>query len=211
MQSQDAQAAFKRPVALFDWRPWFSNEAARNSFHGQEVGRLIGQLLATEAPELRTLHVVGTSAGAWPANEVCTSYVAAARAEERAQVMLSLTDPFCARSDRPLADPWGMRNFGRDADFAEHYLNSDDIVPSSNEPLPLCYCYDVTGAAERTTFPPPDRTGDLVYDLIVKSLGYHSWPMGYLARHYETRLDRKGRLILPSHAEKPRGTVVKVA
>ena len=35
--------------------------------------------------------------------------------------------------------------------------------------------------------------------------------MGYLARHYETQLDAQGRLVLPSHADKPRGVVVKVA
>ena len=41
------------------------------------------------------------------------------------------------------------------ADFAEHFLNRDDIVPSTSTPLPLCYCYDVTGAAERASFPLP--------------------------------------------------------
>lgn len=87
---------------------------------------------------------------------------------------------------------------------------SDDIVPNTAVPLPLCYCYDVTGSAERKTFPPPDKTGDIVYDLILKSLGGHSWPMGYLARHYETRLE-DGKLMWPSHAESPRGAVVRVA
>ena len=84
-------------------------------------------------------------------------------------------------------------------------------MPNTEVPLPLCYCLDVTGAKERKSFPPPDKTGDLVYDLIVGSLGGHSWPMGYLARHYETKLGAKGQLLLPSHEEMPRGAVVRVA
>ena len=79
------------------------------------------------------------------ANELCTACVEKHREQGRATVLLSLTDPFTARSIG-VADPWGMRNFGRDADFAEQYLNTDDIAPSTNEPLPLCYCYDVTTA-----------------------------------------------------------------
>ena len=210
VQSQDAAAGLSRPVSVFDWRPWFSNDASRNSYHGQEVGRRLGRLLADEAPSLRTLHVVGTSAGAWPANEMCTAYVEARQAREaRARVILSLTDPFTARHDRPLADGWGGRNFGRHADFAEHYLNSDDIVPSSNEPLALCYCWDVTGAAERASFPLPGggSTGSPLMDAGMMLLGYHNWPMGYMARHYQTRLDADGNLVVPTHQTLPRGTV----
>ena len=84
-------------------------------------------------------------------------------------------------------------------------------MPNTEAPLPLCACYDVTGCVERKAFPPPEKTGDFVYDLILKSLGYHSWPMGYVARHYQTTLDAEGKLVLPSHDDTPRGTVVKVA
>ena len=211
IQSQDVAAEFDRPVAVFDWRPWFSNDASRNSYHGQEVGRRLGRLLAREAPTLRTLHVVGTSAGAWPANEMCTAYVEATTAAHagRAHVQLTLTDPFTARHDRPLADGWGGRNFGRDADFAEQYCNSDDIVPSSNEPLANCYCWDVTSAAERRSFPLPGggSTGNPLLDAGMMLLGYHNWPMGYMARHHQTRLDADGALVVPTHEQLPRGAV----
>ena len=210
--AQDKASGFERTVCLFDWQPWFSRGQQRNlnSYHGQAVGRKLGQLLAAQAPDLQTLHIVGTSAGAWPANELCTAYVESTTGQaQRATVLLSLTDPFTARSDRPFADPWGMRNFGRDADFAEQYLNTDDIAPSTNEPLPLCYCYDVTTAAERASFPLPGggSTGNALLDAGMMLLGYHNWPMGYLARHYETRLNANGRLIIPTHDELPRGAV----
>ena len=215
IKDQDDAVNFERTTFLFDWRPWFSTGSRRNlnSFHGQEVGKKLGQLLANAAPNLRTLHVVGTSAGAWPANEVCTAYVAAtADRSVRARVVLSLCDPFTARSDRPFADPWGMRNFGRDADFAEQFLNTDDIAPSTNEPLPLCYCYDVTGAAERASFPLPGggSTGNALFDVAMLALGYHNWPMGYMARHYETALDPERQLLTPSHDALPRGVVKSV-
>ena len=66
VRAQDAAAKFSRTVTLFDWRNYFENDAARISFAGQAVGRRLGRALFAEAPNLRTLHVVGTSAGAWP-------------------------------------------------------------------------------------------------------------------------------------------------
>ena len=33
------------------------------------------------------------------------------------------------------------------------------------------------------------------------------WPMGYMARHYETELDSDGRVFVPSHEQLPRGVV----
>ena len=60
-------------------------------------------------------------------------------------------------------------------------------MPNTEVPLPLCYCLDVTASAERKSFPPPDKTGDFVYDLILKSLGYHSC-------NHTRRLKSAGRL-----------------
>ena len=145
------------------------------------------------------------------------------------------------------------------------FVTTDDVVPYTSTPLPLCYCYDVTAAAERAAFPLPGggRSGDLprraphtgtmtlltvtpltmtpltmtphamtllampllamtllamtlltmtllTRDLLLRALGYHNWPMAYLAQHYETRLDPRGAVAFPSHAELPRGTVVRV-
>jgi hypothetical protein len=209
---QDAAAGFDRTVALIDWRPWFSSDGARVSWQGQDVGRKLGQLIAQEAPKLQSLHLVGTSAGAWPSDACCTSYVASFGIRAHPPVILSLTDPFTARADA-FGEPWGQQHFGERADFAEHYVNTDDIVPSTSEPLPLCYCYDVTRARERTDFALPGggRTGSMLKDAGMTLLGYHNWPMGYMARHYETQLDKEGRLIIPSHEELPRGAVAQVA
>ena len=45
----------------------------------------------------------------------------------------------------------------------------------------------------------------------MRLLGYHNWPMGYMARHYETLLDGAGKVVVPSHADLPRGAVTRVA
>ena len=42
-------------------------------------------------------------------------------------------------------------------------------------------------------------------------LGYHNWPMGYMARHYTTTVDARGELVVPTHADRPRGGVEIVA
>ena len=163
---------------------------------------------------------MGTSAGAWPANEVCTAYVeaaAAAATKSRAAVILSLTDPFTQRADEVGApdktDGFGMQNYGKSADYAEHYLNADDIVPSTSAPLQNCFCFDVTRAAERASFPLPGggKTGNPVKDAGMTLLGYHNWPMGYMARHYTTTVDARGELVVPTHADRPRGGVEIVA
>ena len=54
--------------------------------------------------------------------------------------------------------------FGRDADFAEHFLNRDDIVPSTNVPVRTCHVVDVTGASLRKDFRAPS-SGKLLEDL----------------------------------------------
>ena len=38
-------------------------------------------------------------------------------------------------------------------------------------------------------------------------LGYHNWPMGYMARHYETVLDGDGQVVHPTHDELARGDI----
>ena len=186
--AQDKAAGFDRFVHVFVWREWLEAASTeRISYTGQAIGRKIGESLART--DLRSLHVTGTSAGGFAANECITAYVQAA-GEKRATTRLSLCDPFCARADE-VGSPWdnglgtsGAKLFGRDADFAEHFLNSDDIVPSTNFPLPLCYCHDVTGSKERAAFPPPS-SGNFLADMGLRLLGYHNcesaaaWQLGH--------------------------------
>ena len=104
IETQDAAAGLNRFVHVFVWREWLDLAGTeRISFVGQAIGRKIGQALATKA-DLRSLHVSGTSAGAFCANEVISAYVSAAGAK-RATTRLTLCDPFCGRSDE-VGSPW---------------------------------------------------------------------------------------------------------
>ena len=204
--AQDAAVGLDRAVEVYNWEEYLEG-TDRVGYTGQALGRKFGKILAQNRA-LRSLHVVGTSAGSFISDATCSAYVAAA-GDSRACVRLSLTDPITVRGGEELGDGWGLRNFGADCDFAEHYLNTDDIVPSTNIPLQRCHVYDVTGCAERASFPPPN-SGNFLQDLGLRMLGYHNWPMGYLARHYETVLDADGNVVHPTHEEKKRGEIVFV-
>ena len=89
-------------------------------------------------------------------------------------------------------------------------LVSPDRNPSPNSDPNLNPNSDPNPTQERSAFPPPD-TGNFLQDVGLRLLGFHNWPIGYLARHYETTLDANGEPVVPSHAQLPRGTVKKVA
>ena len=210
LQQQDAASGLQRCVSVINWKPYFSSDTNRLSFISRDIGNKLGAALALEAPGLRSLHIIGTSAGSFAADAVVTAYVEARGSKPRAPVRLSLADPFTAKAGAPPNEGRGAQYFGRSADFAEHVLNTDDPVPNTDTPLPFCFCYDVTGAAARKSFPPPVPTGDFLTDFVLSALGYHNWPLGWLALNCATEV-AGGQVLLPSHEKLPRGTVVRVA
>lgn len=102
--AQDKAAGLDRFVHVFVWREWLEAASTeRISYTGQAIGRQLGEALAARGG-LRSLHVCGTSAGAFAANEVISAYVGAAGAS-RAATWLTLCDPFCARADEGVCMP----------------------------------------------------------------------------------------------------------
>ena len=126
-QQQDAVAGLDREVVVFNWMRWFTSNTDRLSFQSASVGSSLGAALASNRG-LRSLHIVGTSAGSFAADACCSAYVAAAGgtadAGDRAAVRLTLADPFAARDGTSFQVGRGAQFFGKDADFAEHYLNT---------------------------------------------------------------------------------------
>ena len=84
------------------------------------------------------------------------------------------------------------------ADITEDYVNRDDPVPTTNEPLPLAYTFDVTNSLSRSKFTP--QGGDTM----------HSWPIVFLAQTWETVVDNKGELLIPTTETEPKGEVYVV-
>ena len=184
-------------VVEYDWQA-AAGDQLRAPYSAQRIGARLGQELAGQRRQLRSLHLVGVSVGAFLADAVATNYVAAAGAE-RAHVHLTLLDAFTARGVAGLARPataFGVRTFGRSADFCECFLNTDDPVPSTSEPLRHAVTYDVTTAAARRAFVP--LPGDSL----------HSWPAAYYGL-----FGARARPRLPLHGEAglpARGTLVSV-
>jgi hypothetical protein len=210
LKAQDEASGLKRCVEVINWKPYFTADTSRLSFVSRDIGFKLGSALASDAPSLRSCHIIGTSAGSFAADAMVCAYVQAREGRSRATVRLSLADPFAAKADAPPNAGRGAQYFGRSADFAEHILNTDDPVPNTDVPLPFCYVYDVTAAAERREFKPPEPTGDFLTDFVLSALGYHNWPLSWLAKHCETTVV-KGNVVIPSHEQLPRGQVVRVA
>jgi len=226
--AEDRANNVTRPVEVFNWEQWVDPSPDRLFLGATDVGAKLGRALATDG-RLRTLHIIGTSAGGFVANSCCKEYVQrrSRSVGGRAAIRLTLCDPFTG-SPRPklggldwflgsdaatIAAGKMAAEFGVQADFAEHYLNTDDIVPSTSTPLANCYVYDVTTSAEKRSFPLPGggESSDRAKNFILWSLGYHNFPMAYFADHYRTVVDDDGRVRWPTHDEFPRGTVIKVA
>ena len=137
--------------------------------------------------ELKVVHYIGISVGGFAANAAArwTCQQQDPSSEVMMEVRLTLLDPFCGRG---LTGPnYGRDNFGIHGTTAIHLLNTDDPVPTTNDPLPNCFTVDVTQAAERNKFIPPP--GDSM----------HSWPLAYFTRYFDE-----------SKFTVQRGTVVQV-
>lgn len=166
---------------IVEWSDYSSN-ILQASFNGEKVGKLTAKKLLEQMTnpnnKLSTIHIIGISVGAFAAdaavNELKENFkVNSTRRQtketgETPFVQLTLLDPFQQRG--VFGVRYGENEFGKSADYAEQYLNTDDPVPSTNKPLKNAVCYDVTNLR------PDDIFG-------------HDWPLVYYARS-----DRCGRL-----------------
>lgn len=84
--------------------------------------------------------------------------------EGRVALHETYLDPFGARS--LTRTNFGVKRFGRNADFAEAYLNCDDGVPYTDEPLRHAHNFDVTALAD------DDYEGE----------DGHAWPVTFYKR-----------------------------
>lgn len=160
---------------IIDWKE-HRGSILTAAYDGEAVGEAIAELVE-KAGTTRCVHYIGISVGAFCANAAATTtykYRArdvSIREKTTRTVQLTLLDPFCGRG--VFGPNYGRNQFGKYATTAIQILNSDDPVPTTNDPLPNCFCIDVTGAPQREAFIP--LPGDSM----------HSWPVAYFARHYE--------------------------
>jgi hypothetical protein len=182
----DKHLGITRGVYVYDWLKWRGN-FLRAAFDGQSVGKTIGTQLS-ESKNLENIHIIGISVGAFAADSCVKQYKELA--ENPATIHLTLLDPFTSKG--PFGYGWGLQHFGAGADIVEDYLNSDDPVPTTNDPVLNAYTIDVTNSKSRAGF----------------TDSYHSWPVAYLAKNWDTQVDRDGHIVEPLQENLPRGKVV---
>jgi hypothetical protein len=93
--------------------------------------------LIKQASNLKTIHLIGISVGSFAANAAAVECKASPK-DKRPFIQLTLLDPFTQRGIFDFG--YGNRVFGKSADYAQQYLNTDDPVPSTNAPLDNTVC-----------------------------------------------------------------------
>jgi len=163
------------------------------------------ELKSSTTSSFSGIRFIGISVGGFAANAAATvihRQIAKTSRREDAEsnddnqtldVHLVLLDPFCGRGF--LGPNYGRDNFGKYATSAIQILNTDDPVPTTNDPLPYCYCLDVTEAPEKQDF------------VLLPGDSMHSWPLAYFARHYYKDYQDPNL----ASATFPRGVVEKVS
>jgi hypothetical protein len=152
-----AQAGAGVQVVRHRWAPW-SDNILRAGPHGAHLGAALGRELGAMAG-LERLHLVAHSAGAYLLDPLCEAWRAARRSRAGGtapgSVEMTFLDPIGLRG--LFERGWGAREFGRCADRAEAYINTDDSAPATDRVLRHARTFDVTRAPGRATFPDGHR------------------------------------------------------
>lgn len=175
-------------VVVYDWKKWRGN-LLRASYDSINVGKIIGNDIVNSCNSIKHAHLIGISVGAFAAD--ITSKIIKQKSKQGTYVKLTLLDPFCSLGLFNIN--YGKNNFGRGIDYSEQYINTDDPVPFTNEPLPNCICYDITNTKDRNIFKP------------LPNDNMHSWPVYYYSKNFK-KLKKKGN----NHDIFQRGHVYKV-
>ncbi len=187
-------------VKTLDWKD-FRGSLLTAAYDGEAFGEVAASIVSgdgddDEGSQLKSVHCIGVSVGAFAANACATEInrLRQGRASSSTPYLrLTLLDPFTSRG--LFGSGYGDLNFGKSVDYAEQYLNTDDPVPTTNKPLPLCACIDVTAAKERNSFKLPENET------------MHCWPLVYFTRF--GLKDSAGKILLHSKDGNPsRGSVL---
>ena len=172
-------------IQCYDWKPWRGNflRAAYDSESiGKRLGRQLARINAERSPQnrIQSIHTIGISVGSFAADACINEFkleskrlskpvfstiksnAVTNKQKEHTFCHLTLLDPFCSKGIYNIQ--YGEREFGKNADFVEQYMNTDDVVPFTNKPVINAYCYDITNSNDRNMFIPCE--GDTM----------HSWP-----------------------------------
>lgn len=201
----DKERNISRFVYTYDWAHWRGNtlKAAFDSERvGKKVGRDLGRRIAqNKRRPLKSIHIVGVSVGAFAADAFVKEFKKALSAHSTTTTTrLTLLDPFTSRG--VFGAGYGAKHFGLESDYCEHFLNTDDPVPFTNEPLTRALNFDITASKARKSFTP--LPGD----------NMHSWPAAYYGMYWKSKINPESKTVeFPSKfdaSNAKRGDVVKL-
>ena len=154
------------------------------------ANRVTEQLVQIKCHEKINLHLIGISAGAMAASELCNFLKSFD--PKKYNIHLTLLDPFTLFR---FNTQYGVHTFGITADFCEQYLNTDDPVPFTNKPLIHAYVHDLTHCRAKKEF------------LTIKCSNEtaHSWPLYYYAKNWKHVTDPRN--FIPDHFIYKRGNI----
>lgn len=152
-------------LLAYDWQIE-SDRFLTATQNGYLIGQAIARSIVEGGDQYEILHLVGQSLGAHLIQGIADEYH---RLGGRARVQLTFLDPYQIRG----IFRWGFgaANFGRNADFAESYIDIEDGLPGTNSYLPLVQNFDMSAVV------PPD---------FQDKLGYGHW---WLVRFYQYSVD----------------------
>jgi hypothetical protein len=162
IEKSDREHRVKRDVFVYDWLPWRGN-FIRAAFDGTTVGENICRdIVSRESNEgpISSLHLIGISVGSFAADACAKTYKSTS--EHPGFVRETYLDPFTSKGI--FGAGWGIRNFGKSADVVEDYVNCDDPVPFTSDPLSRAHTFDITKSESRKAFTPDE------------GFSMHCWP-----------------------------------
>ena len=165
-------------LVAYDWSTYAENKASASKA-GLEIGHYIGETLASADYTYERIQLVGHSVGAFVIQGACDAYRKNGSAATR--MHLTFLDPFTGNGF--IDWTYGKRRFGKGADFAEAYINTDDPVPSTNGTLKKAHNFDVTALAPAALVG-SDRHWWPVYfylESIDKEGGVYGYPLSLMA------------------------------
>ena len=150
-----------RDVIMYDWLQW-RGSFIRAAFDSQIVGKTICKDLSNNNPQLENIHIIGVSVGAFAADS-CAKTLKSQMISHPIKTRLTFLDPFTSKGI--FGYSWGVNNFGKNIEYVENYVNRDDEVPTTNDPLNFAINYDVTKSKLRDDFQMNNQGESM-----------HSWP-----------------------------------
>ena len=206
----------------YDWEAYRGN-LVRAANNGISIGSKLGKQLAA-SKKIEEVHFIGVSVGSFAANACLEAFASEIEKQKKSgqrkqfQPMLQPPENVAATGEEEqilpatratFLDPftqkglfglgYGIKRFGLQAQYAEQYLNTDDPVPSTNEPCEQCAVFDITSCKAREDFVPLPEDN------------MHSWPAAFYGLNFHAGRRIGSTLASRSHALHPRGRVSYIA